>query len=429
MKEKFLLYLTDKHALLYRGVDEKLGLLKSDFDTSHQEILKALIQSPTTPISLLVDRGHQDIQEEKVPVLLPWDRFRFLSHKKAQWTMDGGLAGFQFLKQEKERFFRWIHLSQDDPLNTWVAWIKSLSNPFGGIFFVPLEIGKFLRYHFPSTKKFQMFLYPVSFQENRHAIFKGDRLLLSRALQGEEDLRTSLHYLSRSFPDIHEDLHVISLLTKKSKFLSKATTLSEFGNFIRFLAEQRTPAILLRSNISQRVLWLRISVGVFLLIVLSLTVIRVYQGINYKNRSSAFLYTLNEMKIRSRDLKHLLKDVDVKSFQRALEQYNYLKSLQMNPLETLDKLSSLIKKHHLYLESIRWIYEKKPEIILSFFMNHEPVSGLSMQIDLFISSCEELFPDSHVFVLEAPYNSGPQQVFNRLSLQSLPRAQVRIAFK
>lgn len=429
MKEKFLLYLTDKHVILYKGSDERLSPLKNDFDESYQKILKVLIHSPTIPISILVDRGHQDIQEEKLPLLFPWDRLRFLSHKKAQWAMDGGLFGFHFLKQEREMFFRWIHLSQNDPLNAWVSWIRSLPNPLGGVFFVPLEIGEFLRYQFPSSKKFQVLLYPISSQEERHVIFKGNRLLLSRILQGEEDLRTSLHYLSRSFPDIHEELHIISLLTKTPKFLSKSVTLSDFRILIRFLAEQKKPSISLQPNVSLRALWLRVGGGVFLLSALFLIIIKAFQGIDYKMKSSVFLSELVETKARSHHLNLLLKDVDVKMLRRALVQYHYLKSLQMNPLETLENLSALINEHHLHLESIKWLYEQNSEIILSFFMEHEPVSDLSIQLDSFISSCKALFPNSHVFIVEAPYNSGSQQVFNRSSMQSPPRAQVRIAIQ
>lgn len=104
MREKFLLYLTDKDVSLYKGVDKKIGPLALDFKESHREIYTLLAQHPKSSLSLCIDRGHQDVQEEKLPFLFPWDKLRFLVHKKAGWITDRGSVGFHFFKQEKEHF-------------------------------------------------------------------------------------------------------------------------------------------------------------------------------------------------------------------------------------------------------------------------------------------------------------------------------------
>jgi hypothetical protein len=422
MRGKFLLYLTERYVTLYQDSDEKIGPLSGAFESSHREIHKLLENFPKVPISLVIDRGHQDIQEEKLPPLFPWDKFRFLSHKKAQWTREGGHVGFHFLKQGKESFFRWIHLTPNDPLKSWIAWVESLPNPLPGIFFVPLEAGKFIDQTFPSQKKFQMLLYPTSFGEERHVIFKSDRLLLSRPLQGEDDLRTSLHYLSRTFPDIHEELHSVSLLPKTPKFLRPATTAGDFQNFIQFLTAIKKPSIVVHQHSSLRIFWLRIGGMILLVCTLLMVLINVYQGLEHRNKTSLYLSKIHTLKTRS----HPNQNIDRAGLQKALEHYHYLKSVQINPLETLEHLSQLINEHNLYLENISWIYEKNPEIILSFLMEIQSAPELSNQLDLFMSACQKLFPNSQIFMVEAPFSSGIQQVFTRPSNQSLPMAQVRI---
>lgn len=157
-----------------------------------------------------------------------------------------------------------------------------MPNPLTGIFFVSLEAGRFLTQKFPSEKKFQMLLYPLPSGEERHVIFKGNRLLLARALQGEEDLRTSLHYLSRSFPDIHEKLHKVNLPSNQS--------------FIQFLSDLKKPSIVLDQYPSSKFFWLRIAGLLFLLGTLLLTVFKAYQGVEYKNKASLFLSKSNELK-------------------------------------------------------------------------------------------------------------------------------------
>jgi hypothetical protein len=101
---------------------------------------------------------------------------------------------------------RWIHLPQHDPGVSWISFVKARS---GDVFFVALEGERFFKKQFPSSKGYHMLLYSSPSQKIRHMIFKGKRLLLTRASEREEDIKSSLHFLSRTHADIHETLEVL----------------------------------------------------------------------------------------------------------------------------------------------------------------------------------------------------------------------------
>ncbi|HUX79396.1 MAG TPA: hypothetical protein VMW10_06605 [Alphaproteobacteria bacterium] len=411
MNEKFLLYLTDDEVTLSRGHHEILYHLKGAFEDARQDLESIVLKAPKTPLRLLIDRSHQDIREEKLPPLHPWDRIRFLSHKKAEWQSQGVFFGFHFLKQDKETYFRWIHISQNDSLFTWLLWLKSLINPSGGVFFVPLEACRFLKKNLPNSNGYQMILYPISSSETRHIIFQRNRLLLSRLSEGEEGIKSSLHFLSRNYPDINENLTV--------------KTLSDHQILLSFLATQKRPSLILR-NVSSRILWLRVTAGFAQLSILFATTIMIYQGYDYKINSRTLLAEIPVLKNRVLSLKNHIGANDVASLRSALLDYQYLKSRTINPLKSFEKLASLLKEDNLRLENLSWQNRQELEIIMSFLMKNEAREMLATRFERFLDSCRNGFPKSQIYVLEGPYNSGIHEVFKNPTKTSLPLAQVRI---
>ncbi len=428
MPEKFLLYLTDEEIMLHKGPHEKIYTFKGNFEDVQQNLQNVLIQTPKTPLRLLIDRSHQDIREEKLPPLPPWDRIRFLSHKKAEWRTQGGVAGFHFLKQDRETYFRWVHISQNDSLIPWVLWAKSLMNPFEGVFFVPLEAGNFLKRHLSATNGYHMILYPISSSETRHSIFKGSRLLLSRLSQGEEGFTSSLHFLSRSYPDIHENLHVLSLIKEVPLLLPNVKTLPDPQVFLSFLAAQKRSSLSLDQRAPSRILRLRIGGGIALLSALLVTGINIYQGFEYKKKSFALLPEIEALKSQTHLLKSLLQNKDIVTLRRALEDYHHLKSQTVNPLQTFEKLAALLKEHKIHLENLRWHQGQELEMIISFLMEQKIGELLATQFEVFLASCRRAFPESQVRVLKAPFNRSTHEIFKSPSNSSLPLAQVRILF-
>ncbi len=313
MRKKFFLYLTDEEIILYRGTQEKLCSFKNDAEGIEHELQKFLSFSPKVPLCILIDRSHQYVREEKLPALLPWDRIRFLHHKKVEWRTLEGYFGFHFLKQKGEIYLRWIHVALNDFLSSWLVWAHSLPNPSGGIFFIPLEAGIFLKKHFSSLTDYQMLIYPVSSKETRHVIFKGKRLLLSRGLLGKEDIRSSLHFLSRSYPDIHEKLHILTLMQEDVLPFPHVKVLVDPQAFFKFLALQKRPSLLIQRNVSSRGRWLRVGGGVIFLSVLVATGITIYQGLDYQYKRKALLPKIEYLKTQGHFLESLLQNKDIDS--------------------------------------------------------------------------------------------------------------------
>ena len=428
MHQKFLLYITDEEISLYHGASEKLIAFKGNFKDAQHELKKFFSQDHKSPICLLVDRSHQDIREEKIPPLFLWDRISLLFHKKAEWAAQGGYAGFQFLKEKGETYLRWIHIPQNDSLAPWLLWTQTLFNPYGGIFFVPLEAGNFLKKHLPLSNEYKMLVYNLPTQQERHVIFKGRRLLLSRLSQGKEDIKTCLHFLSRGHPDIHEKLHVLSLVKESLLPPHQITTLPGSQSFINFLASQKKPSLLIRPNTFSAYVWLRKGVGIAFIIILILNGINVYQGLNFKKVSLGFLSEIEILKVQTHELEFLLRDKNVITFRRGLEHYNQLKSHRTNPLKTFEQLSILLEKQNVRLENFKWHQGQELEIVMTFLMKDKIGSPLAVQFEAFLASCSEVFPKSQVQVLSAPFNSSVHESFKNPSDKSLPMAQVRIIF-
>lgn len=428
MGEKFLLYLSDEGIILSKNPHEILHRSTATFADARQNLDDILSTAPKIPLRLLIDRSHQDIREEKIPLLRPWDRIRFISHKKAEWQSQGGVAGFQFLRQDKETYFRWIHLPQNDSLIPWLLWAESLANPSEGVFFVPLESGTFLKNNLPLSSRYQMILYPVRSSETRHVIFKGNRLLLSRMAHGEESLKSSLQFLSRNYPDIHENTHVLSLIDEIPNLLPHVKRLPDSQALLSFISTLKHPSLVLTKPTSSKRLWVLAGAVIALLTTLLFTGLNAYQGIHYKTKTLTLLPEIEVLKAREHDLTALLGDKDVSALRLGSDHYRHLKSLIKNPLETIEKLAVLLKTHQIRLENLRWHHGQELEMIMSFLMEDRMRETLAERFESFLTSARDEFPGSQIEVLEGPFNSSTHEIFKSPSHSSHPLAQVRILF-
>lgn len=423
MKEKFLLYLTDENVSLYRGSLNKLCVLVGSFKDVHSKLEGLLSSAPKVPLALIVDCQLPNIREEKLPTLFPWDYLRFLFYKRAEWAALGGYVGSHFIREEGVFYLRWVHVSENDPLTPWILWMETLSNPSGGIFFAPLEAGKFLRQHFPKSNDYQAFVYGVSSQKIRHVIFKGRRLLLSRLSQGNEDIKSSLHFLNRSHPTLYEKLKILTLKESLLSFVP-TKTLPDSQAFLWFLGSLKRPLLSLRMSSSLNKLWIRplafIGGASFLIAIGTM----IYEDQNYQTKSFGLSKEIEVLKSKIDRIKPFLTGQNVPRLRQALEQYQLLKVQKLIPFEVVEKLSILLKKHHLHLEMVKW---NPLEIEIKFLMQGQDRKSLSLQLDSFLVSCRKVFSQGEVLLLQGPYKSSPHETFESLSEDMLPMVRVKIA--
>jgi len=321
MRKKFLLYITDEDITLYKETSEKPYALKGNFEDVQPKLKTILSSYPKAPLWLVIDRNHQDIREEKLPPLFVWDRIRLLFHKKAEWAAHGGYAGFQFLKEEGKTYLRWAHIPPSDSLTPWLLWAQSLPNPFGGVSFVPLEAKNFIKKHLPAGNHYQMLLYNLPSQKMRYVVFKGSRLLLSRFSRTEENLKSSLHFLSRTYPDIHEELRILSLVKESFTTFPHITALHNPQALIDFLVSQKRPSFVIQSNTSSKNLWLRRGAGTILISVLILAGVESYQGFKFKNNALNILPEIASLHVQTKRLNLFLQDKNVPPMRTAVEHY------------------------------------------------------------------------------------------------------------
>lgn len=412
MREKLILYLTDNEVLLDQGGHQKHFIWQGKIREVQKELEGFLEADPKAPLSLLIDMSSLDIREEKLPPLFPWDRRRFLRHKRADYATQGGYGGFQFLKEEKEIYLRWVHVPENASLSAWLLWVTSLSNPLKGIFTVPLEAGHFLKQHLSTP--YQMLIYGPSSKTTRHVIFKGNRLLLSRMTQGEEDFKSSLHFLSRNHPDIHEKLSVLNLLEKDPSAL------------LRYVASQRRPSFSLIPP-SKALLFRRSALGL-LMGSLLLSGFTIYQGFEFKNESHALMPQIESLNFRLQTLKNDLQNKEVEKIREDLDHYHYLKTHSETPFLYFEKLFPLLQKYQIRLENMKWHYGPPVELFLTFMMKEATPERLSSTFSQFLKSCTEIFPDVQVSISSAPFNSGLHETFKSPLETSHPLAQVRLVF-
>jgi hypothetical protein len=423
MKDKFFLYLTDENVRLYRGSLHKLCVLPGSFKEVRSKLEGFLSSAPKIPLSLIVDCQLPNIREEKLPTLFPWDYIRFLFYKRAEWATLGGYVGSHFIREEGTFYLRWVHVSANDPLTPWVLWMKTLSNTCCGIFFAPLEAEKFLSQHFPKSNGYQVLVYEVSPQKIRHVIFKGRRLLLSRLSQGNEDIKSSLHFLSRSHPTLYENLKILTLTKETLLSFVPTKTLPDPQAFLWFLGALKRPLLPLRMSISLNKAWIRpiaFIAGASFLMAIG---IMIYEGQEYQTKAFALSKEIEALKSKIQHLKPLLTGQNVPHLRQALEQYHLLKVQKLTPFAALEKLSILLKKHQLHLEMVKW---SPLEIDIKFLMHGQDRKSLAPQLDSFLVSCRKVFLQGEVLLLQGPYKSSPQETFESLSEGALPMVRVKI---
>ena len=430
MSERFFLLLTDKEIILRKGSSLKNYPLSEGIEHIQIKLKNALSLTPKAPLCLLIDRNHQDIREEQLPPLFLWDRFRLLSHKKEAWASQGKFYGYTFFKQEGSSFLQWLAIAQNDPLTHWILWIKSLPNPLDSIFLMPLEAGNLLKKHFYSSHNYHILIYKINLCNTRYVIFKGKRLLLSRPWSGEENLRTSLHFLSRIYPDIHEKLEILNLNKDISIIFPHVTTLTNPHVLMDFLMRQKRNSLSFNIRPLSQNLWMKRSIRFSSLLFIFFTGLLVYEGLNYERNTKYILSEINILRDLVQNRKEFLKNKDITLLRSAVAHYTYIQSQQIkDPFHAFETLSQALRKHHLRLESLTWIHEQKTEIDISFFMRTHKKTTLSAEFNAFLFSLHQSFPHSHIQIIEAPFNSGEHETYKYTSKLSFPLARIRMVLR
>ena len=355
--------------------------------------LQAVLKTKA-PLCVLIDRN--DIREEQLPQLLPWDRWRLISHKKE------GLSGYRIIKQEGKSFLQWVSIAEHDPL------YPLLTHPRRSVLFVPLEAGQFLKqYH----SKYNILIYKLGPHKPRYVVFKDKRLLLARPFVSEEDLKTSLHFLSRHHPDIYEGLQVVNLVDGVTLIFPRVITAP--NTFLEFLTTRKNGTLSLGLNRKE---WLRKGLGFFTVSWFSLAGGLVYQGLQTKNEVNRIVLQINK-------IDRELQLVDITALRTSIAHYDHLKSQSRTPFASLEKLADLLEKHPLKLQQLIWNHEKDLSVEISFLIEAE---SLSEAFNAFLSSLGKAFPTSRLQVLEAPFKSGVHETYEYPLNDSHPMGRIRM---
>jgi hypothetical protein len=413
MKEKYFIYLMDDEAILYDQSLKKRASFAVSFEKAKDSLEKYI--KPKTSVHLLIDQNSQDIHEEKLPPLLPWDIFLLFYHKKASCAALGGYGGFQFFRQNKETYFRWIHISASDARLSWISWTI---NHFGQVFFASLEGRRFLNYYLPSSKKYHLLQYSLPSQKTRHVVFKGKSLLLSRLSQENEDDKSCLHFLSRTYQDIYDNLDSINLNENRTNLRP--------NSFLRFITSQNKPSLRLRPVAFSKDIWIRRGFA----IVLSLSVlwmgIETYRSYDFKRKKHSLCSEYETLKRITEGPLPTFSEKNMATLQKALDQFSSLKPYFHDPLKDFEKLSHIMRTHPISLESLKWSFNDHLEMTLSFLMREEIKGVLPTQFEALLSAFQTLFQGSQIQVLEAPYHSSPHETFVRSTEEALPLVTIRI---
>lgn len=297
----------DGEAILYNQSLEKVCTLPAIFEEA-RSILKNHIKSKVS-LTFLIDQTYQDIQEDKLPSLLPWDLLRLLYYKKTNCIAQGGYGGFRFFRQDKETYLRWIHIPKKDSRNDWLFYVF---DHIGQVFFVPFEGRSFLNCNFPSSKKYQLLSYSLPSKKIRHVVFQGNRILLSRLSEGEEEIKSSLHFLSRSYPDLYDNIDTINLDEKRTSSYSH--------NLIEYMASQKKSSFSLHPLAFSKILWLRRVMGSFLSLLVLWMGIEIYESFDFKKKNISLLAD-NTSLIKTTDAP-LSSQTDTPLLRHAVDQWS-----------------------------------------------------------------------------------------------------------
>lgn len=431
MKEKLLLVLTDNEVILYEMLHalplrDRSFSLKKGIESVQTELQSMLSATPHIPVRLYIHRNQQDVREEQIPALFLWDRIRFITHKREAWISQGRFYGYHIFKQEGKSYLQWSNISQNDSLNSWILWILSLSNPIEGIFFISLEAGKFLKKYFSSISDYLVLIYKMNSHNIHHVIFKGKRLLLFRPLAREEDLRSSLHFLSRTYQDIHEKLHILNLCKEFSVNIPHITTLPDPQELIRFLSLQKRPSLSFNAYPLSHPLWIKRGCAALLISCFFVIGLLIYSGLSYKKDNKILLSEIQKIKSKIDNNKNLLKTRDASKLRSALAHYNYIKSHKRNPLKEFEKLSIALRKYNIRLENLIWTYDGSENLEISFDIPEYKKIILEEKFNEILFSLKHLFPDAHIQIIEGPFKSSTHETYTYPLERSSPCVQLRI---
>ena len=394
-----ILYVTAKEIRVFKEEAEECFPLKTE--------CKQLCISAKDRIFLVVDRCQQDLKEEKLPLVPFWDRLRILFHKKAHCVSQGGYSNSSLFREENEFYLRWIHILPTDPLYQWISFTLSHS---GKIFFTELETIPFLKSHKSPKKLYQMLCYSAPAGETRHIIFKGRHLLLSRSIPSKEDLKKSLYFLSRNFPDIENNIQI---------------SMCDLKDFLLFIRSQKKTPLSLTSHSDLKKFFLRAGMICFFSITCLGSSVAVYRGYGFKNATFCLLPKIDTVEASLRKSEKTTYDG---SFREAVETYMGIKAYEKNPLKTFEILAKVLKNHPLILEKIKWTHEKTEEITLVFFIKEDVFDEVNYHFDSLFLSIKKTFPLADIVILTAPFNSGNNEVFKGTANMEFSKASLHIRF-
>lgn len=379
MKERFLLYLNDGEARLFKGRGEYLCT------GSWNEVLSYLEEKilHKCGLRLLIDLSGYDVREEKLPPLHFWDRFRYLHYKYAELMSKGGFFGVHMIKEGKDRYLRWVHIPQNDSL------LPFITQATGGVFFVSLEMYRYLKMKETDTSPYQIVTYSLPNLKVRHVVFKGKRLLLSRISQSREDIKNSIHYLSRTYPDILEMFHV--------KHFHGVEPL------LQFIGSQKHPIVRFNQT-SPTFWWIRLGGSFVILLIILITLMEIGKGIFFENKILILKTSVSSLQSKI----EIYKSEKEEAFSRIdLDHYLHLKSLEPDFLKFVQDLSKVLDRNQIRLIDFVWRAEKDLDLSVTF-LNED---NLDKQFDPLLKALTLAFPSKRIEVIEAPYNSAAHEVF------------------
>jgi len=428
MKDKKFLLLNDDSITLFHHKSEKIFFFRDGIESIKESIGKYAALNSKAIFYLLVDRNHQDIREEKLPPLLFWDLMRLLYHKREAWASQGGFHGHRLLKQDGETYLQWVNISRNDPLSSWIEWFNSLPARNGGFFFIALEAGRFLKIHSPKSALYRLLLYKIHSNTARHVVFKGERLLLFRPLIEDNDLKASLHFLSRTYPDIHENLHITNQIPdNKPKSLKNGSSISS-NAFIKFLTSQKKPSIFIKKKKTSHYSFSTKTTILFLISIFCLTVFFFYQGFRDKGERELVLTQIEKLKLQINMKKGNITEQNIPALHAILPFYAYLKTLDKQPLKKIERLAIALKKQSLHLEELIWTDEEKTTLDISIVTPLHKAHKMVERLHTLLETLADAFPHSSIHVIEAPFKSAPHETYSFPAEPLLPITRIRIVF-
>jgi hypothetical protein len=425
-KKIILLLLTDHEIILFQESQKTSYCLENTLEDIQEDLKRRLSVTAQCPYYLLIDRSTQEIREEEMPLLWVWDRWRFIHHKKQDWIARGEIYGYRFFKQNKRLYLQWTTLSPHDPLRNWIPWLHSLPHPFLGIYFASLEAGNFLMHHFSPPPEYGILVYQLSSSHARHVIFQGKRLLLFRPVAEEEDLKSSLYFLSRTHPDMHHKIQ--GLAPNASENLTFLNNFKEIeaDHFIHFLLTQKPRSLSLTLKTSAQNLWLKRALFFTFLVLLGFSGFVLIQILDQQTKIHHQKSQIALLKTHLDKQKIPLENKNIGKLRKTLASFHYLQTQQKTPFPLLEKLSPLIAHHSLKLEKLIW--EDQTSLELVFTLPQQPQEDLSKHFKVLLQAFQHTFPQSALCVIEAPFHSSPHETYTYPPETLCPVSHLRLEY-